>query len=149
MDEDGEQLDIKVENSNPEVATLVDADGKFNVKAAGYGITTITVSGTDGLGEKASFSFKVAVKDASKGTGAEVIPEVATDSISIWPAVQKVQKYSIVIYSASGAKVMSTEASGGLFMPMDIDITSLAPGVYTAYVTPNGESTQKLKFVKI
>lgn len=148
VDDDGEQLVIKVENSNPEVATIDDTDGKFNVKSAGYGITTITVSGTDGLGERAAFSFKIAVKDPSKGTGSEVVPEVATDTISVWPASQKIQKYSIVIYSASGAKVLSLEASGGLFMPIDIDITNLAPGVYTAHVTPHGGSTQKLKFVK-
>ena len=58
------------------------------------------------------------------------------------------QKYSIKVYSAGGAKVLETTASGGLFQPIEVDITSLAPGVYTAHVTAQGGSSQKLKFVK-
>ena len=147
-DEDGEALDVKVENSNPEVATIEDIDTQFNIHSAGYGITTVSVTATDGLGEQASFSFKIAVKDQSKGNGAEIFPEVATDVINIWPAVQQMQKYSIKVYSAGGAKVLDITASGGLFQPIEVDITGLAPGVYTAHVTAQGGSSQKLKFVK-
>ena len=147
-DEDGEVLAVKVENSNPDVATIEDKDTKFNISAVGFGITTVTVTATDGLGEQASFSFKIAVKGQSDGNGAELFPEVATDVINIWPDVQQMQKYSILIYSAGGAKVLDVTASGSLFQPIEVDITSLAPGVYTAYVSAQGKSAQKLKFVK-
>ena len=93
-----------------------------------------------------SVPFLVAVKDQSKDT--EVIPEAATDTINIWPASQLGQKYSIVVYSSSGTQVLSTEASGDMFHPIELDITGLAPGVYTVYVTPRNGSVQKLKFLK-
>ena len=147
-DEDGEVLDVKVENSNPEVASVEDDDTKFNIRATAYGITTISVTATDGLGEKASFSFRIAVKDQSKGMDAEVFPEVATDVINIWPAAQLIQKYYIKVYSAGGAKVLDITARGSLFQPIEVDITGIAPGVYTAHVTAQGGSSQKLKFVK-
>ena len=147
-DEDGEVLDIKVENSNPEVASVDDEGVKFNIQSKGYGITTISVTATDGLGEMASFSFRIAVKDQSKGKDAEVFPEIATDIVNIWPAVQQMQKYYIKVYSAGGAKVLDFTASGSLFQPIEVDITGIAPGVYTAHVTAQGGSSQKLKFVK-
>lgn len=147
-DEDGEILDIKVENSNPEVATLKEESTRFTITSASYGLTTISVTATDGLGEKASFSFMVAVKNPDKGKGAEAYPEVATDKTSIWPASAQVKKYDITVYSAIGAKVLTMSEYGSLFMPIEIDITGLAPGLYTAHVTPEREDTQKINFVK-
>ncbi|MBP5676730.1 MAG: S8 family serine peptidase [Bacteroidales bacterium] len=147
-DEDGEELDVTVENSNPEVATLEDTGTKFTIQAVGYGLTTVTVKASDTLGETASFSFTVAVKDSRKGTGAEVFPETASDTVYIWPASDFVKKYTVDIYSSMGAKVLSLQEEGGLFHPIPVDITGIAPGLYTAVVTPKGESSQKLKFVK-
>lgn len=146
LDEDGEDPEVTIQNSNPQVATIEDNGANFTINSVGYGITTITITGTDALGESASFSFLVAVKDQSKDT--EVIPEAATDTINIWPASQLGQKYSIVVYSSSGTQVLSTEASGDMFHPIELDITGLAPGVYTVYVTPRNGSVQKLKFLK-
>lgn len=147
-DEDGEQLDIKVENSNPQVATLAEDASRFTVTSVDYGLTTISVTATDGLGEKASFAFMVAVKNPDKGKGAEAYPEIATDKTSIWPASAQEKKYSITVYSGKGAKVLSKSEKGSLFMPIEIDITGLAPGLYTAHVTPEREDTQKINFLK-
>ena len=147
-DEDGEVLDIKVENTNPEVATLKEETTRFTIQSVSYGLTTMSVTATDGLGEKASFSFMVAVKNPDKGTGAEAFPEIATDKTSIWPASSSVKKYSITVYSANGAKVLTMSEYGSLFSPIEMDITALAPGLYTTHVTPEREDTQKIKFVK-
>lgn len=145
-DEDGEELDIQVGNSNPKVATITDSGNKFTIKSAGYGVAIMSVTATDGLGEQVSFSFVVAVKDPSKDT--EVFPEVATDTVNIWPSAQKEQQYTVRIYSSTGTNVLTQVDNGGLFRPIEVDITGLAPGVYTANVTPQGGSARKVKFVK-
>lgn len=145
-DEDGEDPTVTIQNSNPQVAAIEDLGASFNIKATGYGITTISVVGTDALGESASFSFLVAVKDQSKDS--EMVPEAATDTVSVWPSAVLEQKYDIQVYSSAGTCVLSMHASGGLFNPIEIDITGLAPDVYTVYLTPNNGSVQKLKFVK-
>ena len=147
-DEDGETVTVTVENSNPEVVGVTDSGNKFTIDARQFGISTITVKGTDALGESASFSFMVAVKDSSKGAGVEAFPEVVCDKVSFWPSTEQVKKYDIVIYSGSGAKVLTLSEEGGLYSPIEVDITGLAPGVYTAYVTPQGGSSQKVKFLK-
>ena len=143
-DEDGEELDVKVVNSNPEVATITEGENKFTIKSVNYGLASIDITATDGLGETATFGFMVAVKNPDKGSGAEISPEAASDRVNIWPATVQLKEYSIEVYSVSGAKVLSLTEKGGLFLPIEMDITGLAPGLYTAHVTPGGESTQKL-----
>jgi hypothetical protein len=147
-DEDGEELTVTVENSNPEVATIEDSGSKFTIQAVAYGLTTVTIKASDTLGETASFSFKIAVKDKNKGSGAEAFPEAASDCIYIWPASEFVNQYTVEVYSSTGAKVLSLQEEGGLFRPIPVDITGIAPGLYTAVVTPKGGNSQKLKFVK-
>lgn len=147
-DEDGEILTVTVDNSSPEVAALTYDDNKFSILTTGYGLDTVTITATDALGESAYLDFKVAVKNPSKDNVAEVFPEAATDIVNIWPAPSRVVTYDIRVYSSTGAKVLEVQGEGGLFQPIPVDITGLAPGLYTAGVTPKGGNTQKVRFVK-
>lgn len=147
-DEDGEILTVTVENSNPEVATLTDEGNRFSILTTGYGIDTVSIIGTDALGESATISFKVAVRNPEKDNVTIVFPEAATDVVNIWPAPAQVNTYDITVYSSTGAKVLQLQGEGGLFQPIPVDITGLAPGLYTASVKPKGGSVQKVKFVK-
>lgn len=147
-DEDGEELHIEVESSRPDVVSIRDTGTKWDIKSLSFGLSTITVSATDGLGETASFSFVVAVKDTTKGSGAEAYPEAGTDRVSIWPASSEVKEYAVSVYSVTGAKVLELTSKGSLFYPIELDIAGLAPGVYTAHVTPKGGTVQKISFMK-
>lgn len=148
VDEDGETLDINVTNDNKRVVIVSDEGDRFGIKSVGYGLARITITAKDSFDEAAEISFMVAVKRSDKSTSTEAMPEVATDKVSLWPVNDKSKSYSVSVYSSSGAKVMSTVADGGLFQTIDLDISSLAPGVYTA-VLSSGTSSDKVKFVKI
>ena len=90
----------------------------------------------------------VAVKNPSKSGSVEAVPEVATDKVSLWPVNEKPKSYIVSIYSSTGTKVMTVGGEGGIYQTIDIDITSLAPGVYTAELVC-GTTKDKVKFVKI
>ena len=147
-DPDGETLSVKVENSNSSVAVIRDKGDKFNVTSLSYGISEITISATDGMGAKTAISFSIAVKDGSKSSVAEAIPEVAVDKVNLWSSNATIETLNVKIYSSLGAKVMDFSAEGGLYKLITVDITGLAPGVYSAVIT--GSSIKgTAKFIKI
>ena len=148
VDEDGETLNIKVTNSNSDVISVKDDGDRFSIKSLGYGIATVSILAKDSFNETAEISFIVAVKNPEKSTSVEAMPEVATNKVSLWPTNQEPKSFVVTIYSSSGAKVMTTVADGGLYHTIDIDISSLAPGVYTAELT-SGSKKERVRFVKV
>ena len=146
-DEDGEFLRVEILNSNPDVVTVRDSGEQFLISSLSYGCSTITVRASDSFDKTAEFSFVVAVKSSANASKPEAFPEVATDLVNLWPVNTVPQAFQITIYSSMGAKVMSLEADGGLYQPIEVDISSLAPGVYTAELQA-GAYSEKVKFVK-
>ena len=122
---------------------------KMNIISRGYGLSEVKVTATDGLGEQASFSFMVAVKNPDKASEAEAIPEVATADVAFWPASNAMLKYTVSIFSESGTKIAETTDSGSIFKAITMDVSSLAPGVYSASLSATGVKTSKVSFVKI
>ena len=148
VDEDGETLDISVTNSNSSVIIVRDDNDRFSIMSKGYGIAEVTILAKDSFDESAEISFMVAVKNPSKSGSVEAVPEVATDKVSLWPVNEKPKSYIVSIYSSTGSKVMTVGGEGGIYQTIDIDITSLAPGVYTAELVC-GTTKDTVKFVKI
>ncbi|MBO4340016.1 MAG: S8 family serine peptidase [Bacteroidales bacterium] len=148
VDEDGEILDISVTNSDSGVIDVKDDGDRFSIKSVGYGLAKVSITAKDSFDKMAEISFNVAVKNPDKSSSTEAVPEVATDKVSLWPVNEKAKSFIVSIYSSAGAKVMTAVADGGLFQTIDVDITSLAPGVYTAELV-SGTFKDKVKFVKI
>ena len=148
VDEDGETLDVTVTNSDSAVINVQDDHDRFSIKSLSYGISKVTIQAKDSFDEQAEVSFMVAVKNQDKANSVEAVPEVATDKVSLWPVNEKPKTYIVSIYSSTGTKVMTVGGEGGIFQTIDIDITSLAPGVYTAELVC-GTTKDKVKFVKI
>ena len=148
-DEDGEILETEITVSDPAVVFMEESSVKMNIISRGYGLSEVKVTATDGLGEQASFSFMVAVKNPDKASEAEAIPEVATADVAFWPASNAMLKYTVSIFSESGTKIAETTDSGSIFKAITMDVSSLAPGVYSASLSATGVKTSKVSFVKI
>ena len=148
-DEDGEILETEVSVSDSKILFVEQGEAKLNLIALKYGLVEVTVTATDGLGEQASFSFAVSVKDPSKLTQAEVFPEVATTEVSFWPASNAEVKYTVSVYTENGTKVAEVTDKGSVFKALTMDVSSLAPGVYSATLSATGVKTSKVSFVKI
>ena len=138
-DEDGETLTLQATSADPAILQ-VSASGSSQIllTPVGGGITTVTVTATDALGASASFSFRVAVRTSSKQI--DVYPVPASTVVYFWPASVAEQKLKVTLYSGTGSRVKSAELNAGVFLPAQLDITSLAPGKYTAVLEYDGTS---------
>ena len=149
IDEDGEILETAVTVSSSDVLYIEESTDKINVVALAFGLGTVTVTATDGLGEQASFSFAVAVKNPAKANEAEVYPEVSSTEVYLWPAGNSLLKYTVTLYSENGVELGEFAENANIFKPIALDISSLAPGVYSATLSATGVKTSKVSFVKI
>ena len=149
IDEDGEILETAVTVSGSDVLYIEESTDKINVVALAFGLGTVTVTATDGLGEQASFSFAVAVKNPAKANEAEVYPEVSSTEVYLWPAGNSLLKYTVTLYSENGVEFGEFAENANIFKPIALDISSLAPGVYSATLSATGVKTSKVSFVKI
>ncbi len=149
IDEDGEILETAVTVSSSDVLYIEESTDKINVVALAFGLGTVTVTATDGLGEQASFSFAVAVKNPAKANEAEVFPEVSSTEVYLWPAGNSLLKYTVKLYSENGVELGEFAENANIFKPIVLDISSLAPGVYSATLSATGVKTSKVSFVKI
>ena len=149
IDEDGEILETAVTVSGSDVLYIEESTDKINVVALAFGLGTVTVTATDGLGEQASFSFAVAVKNPAKANEAEVYPEVSSTEVYLWPAGNSLLKYTVKLYSENGVELGEFAENANIFKPIALDISSLAPGVYSATLSATGVKTSKVSFVKI
>ena len=138
-DEDGETLTLQATSADPAILQ-VSASGSSQIllTPVGGGITTVTVTAKDAVGASVSTSFRVAVRTSSKKV--EIYPVPAKTEVYFWPASIHEQPIKVTLYSATGSRVKSAELNAGIFLPAQLDITSLAPGKYTAVLEYDGTS---------
>ena len=138
-DEDGETLTLQATSADPAILQ-VSASGSSQIllTPVGGGITTVTVTAKDAVGASVSTSFRVAVRTSSKKV--EIYPVPAKTEVYFWPASIQEQPIKVTLYSATGSRVKSAELNAGIFLPAQLDITSLAPGKYTAVLEYDGTS---------
>ena len=135
-DEDGESLAYSFEFSHPDVANMTYSGGKFLITSMNYGVSDIKVTGTDIRGEAVSQTFKVLVRSDSKPLS--LYPNPVVDKLQIRVGGD-VEQMSVSIYSALGSLVYNGEFTDvSPFESLSIDLSKLAPGVYTAVVVIDG-----------
>jgi hypothetical protein len=135
-DEDGEELAYTFEFSHPDVANMTYSGGKFQITSMNYGVSDIKVTGTDIRGETVSQAFKVLVRNSSKQLS--VYPNPVVDKMNIRVG-EDVANVSVKIISALGSVVYEGEYTDvSPFTAITIDLSGLAPGVYTASVVMDG-----------
>ena len=137
-DDDGEILTLKAQSSNTMVLNVKVGSSVIDLVPVGDGVATVTLTATDGLGESATLSFRVAVRTSSKSM--DVYPVPASTEVTFWPDSLEELPLKVTLYSGTGSKVLSADFSVGVFLPAVLDISSLAPGKYTALLEYGGTS---------
>ena len=134
-DEDGETLDYRINSTDNSVASVAIDEGVATITATGKGICKVSVSGTDGDGASAAATFTVLVRPEEEG---EVTISGSTitkgGSITVIPGVEPSRTYIRVI-SSSGVVVYQTSGVYSAEAPIELDLSALAPGIYTLEVT--------------
>lgn len=135
-DEDGEELSYTFAFSNSSVANMTYAKEKFLLTPMNYGITEITITGTDVRGESVSSSFRLMVSNGVKE--ATLYPNPIQDVLNIRVG-KEYENVSVKLISGTGATVIDWAlGAGDPFEPFKIDVSSLSAGAYTAAVELDG-----------
>lgn len=145
-DDDGEELTYSFSFSSQNVANMTYSKGKFLLTPMNYGVSEISVTGTDVRGESATSSFRVLVSDGSKDV--TLYPNPVRDCLNLRFG-RTFSEVSLKIVSATGSVVVDSElGAGDPFVPVKVDVSSIPAGAYTAEVTLDGKSG-KYNIVKL
>ena len=135
-DEDGEELAYSFEFSQPDVANMTYSGGKFQITSMNYGVSDITVTGTDVRGETVSQALKVLVRSDSKVLS--LYPNPVLDKMNIRVG-SDVAQLALKMISATGSTAFEAEYTNvSPFAPAVADLSALVPGSYTAVVVMDG-----------
>jgi len=139
-DPDGESLVYMVSSSAPTLVRAGIKDNLLTLTALAQGSSTITVTAIDHNDERAQVSFAVVVKPEGAGevflSGDTVL---SSGVITIIPGVEEAPM-TVRVISASGVVVYETSGTHSAQKPLALDLSNVAPGIYTVEVTYKGET---------
>ncbi|MFA6592215.1 MAG: S8 family serine peptidase [Bacteroidales bacterium] len=144
-DPDGETLTYSTVMDNSGIVYLDQSGNTLYGSTLGYGMTTVTITGTDVRGLTCSSDFKVLVRESEAPVQAYPNPVVKTLNIRTGKTESET---SVKITSSTGAVVYEGSSQCSAFNPMAIDLSALAPGRYRLEVDYD-ESTFIQKIIKI
>ena len=145
-DQDEEELTCTIAIADETVAYSSASGGKVNLYSRSLGVTDVTLTAADGLGESATIRFKLAVTDPTQPVRPSTNVVTSDMTVNINAADQT--EVDVAVYNANGQCVLQQTRQGDVFNPVQLDLTSLSPGRYTLKLSYGG-STYSLPFVKI
>ena len=145
-DPDGEDLSYEADLNVTAMGSAEIVSRNLVITPKRYGLTEVMVTARDLLGEKVTHTFKLAL--VNPGSPASAQDHVVQDQLDLNIETLESVSVEIAIYNTAGTLVMKTMASGSAFYSMELDVSALAPGRYTALLRYNG-NTRRVSFVKI
>lgn len=130
-DPDGETLSYTCTSSNESMVNTSFNGTTLLINLRSMGITTITITGTDGKDESASVSFTLLGR--ASGVDHLFYPNPVKDTLYI-STDEETMDTSISIYSQSGTEIYSDTVPSSAFVPAAVDLSSVAPGTYSLTV---------------
>ena len=138
-DPDGETLSISFTVSDESVVNATYKSDAIHITSQAYGFADVTITATDALGLKAEVTLSVLVRNPNTRTVASYPnPVKETLYVRIDSADADTE---IRLVSSSGSTVYYEKILGAsAFNVIPIDVTSIAPGIYTLMVTYEGKT---------
>lgn len=134
-DEDGDILNYSATSSSSSLHVTTNS-GKLSGTAMSDGLATITIKATDPLQKSVSAEFKVAIR--TSGVLVTAYPSPVTDVLYITNNEVQAHSMDVKIMASTGGIVLSETVSGSAFEPASVDVSGLAPGIYTVMISFNG-----------
>ena len=138
-DPDGETPAITASSSNPAILKAEVADDKLTLTPLEYGDAVVTVTASDYFGLTGTISFKVVVYDATKP--AQAYPRQVQENLTVRVTSEDLVKARVQVSTTSGSVVFDKEQFVNIYIPVYVDMSSCAPGVYTVAVTYSGKTS--------
>lgn len=145
-DIDGEALKYSATSSDTDLIKISIAKDDMTLNAYAYGSSVITVTAIDAMGESATETFTVLVRDASKAY--DLYPNPVTDGM-LYVRSAETEDVNITIVSSSGAVAYECVTTAGPFQPAAENISVLLPGVYSVKVSGSSGKVFTQNIVKL
>lgn len=144
-DPDGEDLVYMAAFEGDVLGGLEITGGHAVLQPRVYGQSTLVFTATDCMGKTVQVRCRVALVNPDQPAG--TVDDTVTDEVKITIESEEAQTVYVSIYNSSGSLVLSTVATASVFYSLNLDVSSLAPGRYTA-VLKYGDEQRTVKFVK-
>ena len=144
-DPDGETLVYNVQTSDSGIIEFAWMDDIMVYCPKDYGTAAFTVQASDAKGEYASQTFSIVCRDTDRKF--DIYPSPVHDFLYV-----RAYKECITVlelFNSAGIAVISQKSTTSPASPMQIDVSSLAPGTYKARVTVSGTQMDDVTIVKI
>ena len=135
-DPDGETLNYTVSTSSQNIVHLSPEGNNIIITSLGYGLVDVQIVATDAIGESVSLSFKVLVRNPD--VVVQSYPNPVTSSLYITGPNATPVSMVVTLLSATGGKVYEATVQASAFDPATVDVSGIAPGIYTLIVTYSG-----------
>lgn len=119
--------------------TSMTEDNTLVVKAFNEGLETITLTATDPCGKVCSTSFKVGFYLATNGP--TLYPNPVVDKMYVCTASDSDSEVSV--YSSTGAPLGTLTGVATIISPLQFDMETYAPGLYSLIVKTGGKEYRK------
>ena len=139
-DPDGEILTYSIEISDRRIVHVSQSAEStvLNITAlASSGAATVTVTGTDAGGKSVSSSFVALVRP--EGVEYQAYPNPVISTLYVGTGLEA-DDAAIRIVSSTGVTVLETVSTCSAFAPAVIDMSRVAPGLYTLHLNFGGKS---------
>ena len=136
-DPDGETLTYTASTSSQNIVHLSPEGNNMIITSLSYGLVDVQITATDAMGESVSLGFKVLVRNPD--VVVQSYPNPVTTSLYITGPDATPAKMDVTILSATGGKVYEATVQASAFESAVVDMSGIAPGVYTLIVNYSGK----------
>ena len=136
-DEDDDVLTYSATNSAASSVHVTTNNGKLSGTAINSGLSIVVVKAADPLGKSVSAEFKVAVRTGDEEISA--YPNPVVDNLYLTNRELNTQSMVLRLVNATGGLVYEGTVNGSAFEPAVVDLSGLAPGVYSATISLGGK----------
>ncbi len=131
LDPDHEALKYDVEVSDPSLIHYQSDGEKIYLTILRYGFGSVRITASDAKGLSASLEMGMMLRPAGKQM--EIYPNPVRTCLHVRTG-QELLPTQVEIWSGTGQKVFSGKGKSGAFLPLKLDVSSLAPGQYRVKV---------------
>lgn len=143
-DEDGGPLSVLTSITDRNIISYVYLNEVVTFTGRQLGMTEVSLTVTDSKGASAQLRFNVVVRDSSKPY--DIYPNPVIDVLNI--RTQDETDCNVVIRSSGGSTVYDGQGHVSIDAPMQIDMSSTAPGQYSLTLSFGGQE-YRTSFVKL
>ena len=139
-DSDGESLGYTASTRNRKVAMTRLEGNILTVESVGPGMCTVHISCVDHEDERAEVDLTVVVKPEGAGEVFLAGDSVVTGgNITLIPGIEEAP-LTLRIISSAGVVVYTCTGNYSAAHPLEVNVDSLAPGIYTLEISYNGQT---------